>query len=180
MKLVTLHEQRHWLCSHHLYNHGEFLPCEERARKPVFLGLTSRGGRVLALLTVSTIPTAAKTVQWSLVLSWRQSVIFEFHNNVQTFLFPLGLLISSPPSLPSLAPLLETGSHYVVALAVLEIATQTRLALKSQRSTCLCLPRARIKGLHHHGLSSVPSIHTAQPTPSATSVSVDSTHSFGL
>lgn len=32
----------------------------------------------------------------------------------------------------------ETGSHYV-SLACLELTVQTKLALASQRSTCLCL-----------------------------------------
>ena len=40
----------------------------------------------------------------------------------------------------------ETG-FLCTALAVLEIAPQTRLTSNSQRSTCLCLPSAGIKGL---------------------------------
>ena len=40
---------------------------------------------------------------------------------------------------------------FSVALkAVLELTLQTRLALNSQRSTCLCLLSAGIKGMHHH------------------------------
>ena len=37
-----------------------------------------------------------------------------------------------------------------VVLAVLELALYTRLALNSQRSICLCLLSARIKGVCHH------------------------------
>lgn len=37
-----------------------------------------------------------------------------------------------------------------IALAVLELTMLTWLALNSQTYTCLCLPRARIKGVHHH------------------------------
>lgn len=40
-----------------------------------------------------------------------------------------------------------------VALAVLEPALKTRLASNSQRSTCLCLLNAGIKGLCHHYLA---------------------------
>jgi hypothetical protein len=40
-----------------------------------------------------------------------------------------------------------------VALAVLELALQSRLASNSQRSSCLCLLSARIKGVHHHHLA---------------------------
>ena len=43
----------------------------------------------------------------------------------------------------------ETGFFYI-ALAVLEPTLQTRIALNSQKSTCLCLLRAAIKGLCHH------------------------------
>jgi hypothetical protein len=35
-------------------------------------------------------------------------------------------------------------------MAVLELALQTRLHLNSQRSFCLCLLSAGIKGMHHH------------------------------
>lgn len=42
----------------------------------------------------------------------------------------------------------ETGSPYVV-LAVLALTLKARLSYKSQRSICLCLSIARIKGLHH-------------------------------
>lgn len=72
LKLVTLHEQQQSLYSVHHYNHGEFLLCEEKVRKPAFLGFTSGVGSVLALLTITTIPMAAKTVQWAPVSSWRQ------------------------------------------------------------------------------------------------------------
>jgi hypothetical protein len=47
---------------------------------------------------------------------------------------------------------LETWFLYA-ALAVLKMALQTRLASNSQRSTCLCLPSAGIKGFHHHCLA---------------------------
>lgn len=40
----------------------------------------------------------------------------------------------------------ESGSHYI-ALAGLELDMYTRLALDSQRSICLCLPSAAIKGV---------------------------------
>ena len=40
------------------------------------------------------------------------------------------------------------GCHYV-ALTSLELFIQTRLALNSWRSTCLCLLCAGIKGMHH-------------------------------
>ena len=43
----------------------------------------------------------------------------------------------------------ERGS-YILALAVLELTLQTRLALNSQRSAYLCLPSARIKDTCHH------------------------------
>lgn len=36
-----------------------------------------------------------------------------------------------------------------MALAVRELTLQTGLASKSQRSVCLCLPSADIKGLHY-------------------------------
>lgn len=52
LKLVTLHEQQQPLYSVDLYNHGEFLLYEERARKPVFLGFTSSVGSVLLELKV--------------------------------------------------------------------------------------------------------------------------------
>ena len=37
-----------------------------------------------------------------------------------------------------------------VALAVLELSLQSRLTLNSQKSSCLCLTSAGIKGMHHH------------------------------
>lgn len=40
---------------------------------------------------------------------------------------------------------LETGFHCVTTLAVLEQAMKTRLILKSQRSSCLCLTSAGIQ-----------------------------------
>lgn len=40
------------------------------------------------------------------------------------------------------------GSHS--ALAVLKLITYTRLALDPQRSACLCLTGARIKGVHQY------------------------------
>ena len=43
----------------------------------------------------------------------------------------------------------ETGSHYV-ALDGQEITIETRLALNSQSSTCLCLLSVEITGMHHH------------------------------
>ena len=45
---------------------------------------------------------------------------------------------------------------FSVALeCVLELTLQTRLASNSQRSACLCLPSAGIKGMRHHRLSCV-------------------------
>ena len=43
----------------------------------------------------------------------------------------------------------ETGLH-CIALGVLELTLWTRVALNSQRSTCLCLLSVVIKGVHHH------------------------------
>jgi hypothetical protein len=43
----------------------------------------------------------------------------------------------------------ETGSLYI-ALTVLELTKQARLALNSQRSNCFCLQSAGIKGMCHH------------------------------
>jgi hypothetical protein len=43
----------------------------------------------------------------------------------------------------------------IIALAVLQLALQTRLVSNAQRSTCLCLLSARIKGVHHYVWSSV-------------------------
>lgn len=43
----------------------------------------------------------------------------------------------------------ETGFHYVT-MASLELATQTRLALNSQKSAHLGLRGATIKSVHHH------------------------------
>jgi hypothetical protein len=40
-----------------------------------------------------------------------------------------------------------------IALAVLKLALQIRLASNSQRSTCLCLPSAGTKGVQHHHLA---------------------------
>jgi hypothetical protein len=37
-----------------------------------------------------------------------------------------------------------------VALAVLELDLYTRLALNSERSTCLCLLSSEVKGVQHH------------------------------
>lgn len=42
----------------------------------------------------------------------------------------------------------ETGS-LSIGLDSLELVMQTRVALSSQRFTCLCLPKAGIKGLSH-------------------------------
>ena len=38
----------------------------------------------------------------------------------------------------------------VTTLVVLELALQTRLVLNSQRTACLCLLSAGIKGVHHY------------------------------
>lgn len=48
--------------------------------------------------------------------------------------------------------LFETGSFYL-ALAYLEVTMQTKLASNSQRSPCLCVQNAKIKGIccHTHG-----------------------------
>jgi hypothetical protein len=43
----------------------------------------------------------------------------------------------------------EIGAHYIV-LAGLELSMKTRLASNPQRSTCFCLLRAGIEGVHHH------------------------------
>lgn len=43
----------------------------------------------------------------------------------------------------------ETGSHSV-ALGSPELVIQTKLALNSQRSACLCLLRTESKGIYHH------------------------------
>jgi len=43
----------------------------------------------------------------------------------------------------------ETRFLYV-ALAVVEFCSVDQAGLESQRSTCLCLPNAGIKGAHHH------------------------------
>jgi hypothetical protein len=43
----------------------------------------------------------------------------------------------------------ETGSH-CVSLAKLELTMQSRLTLNPQRFTCICFPKAGIKGVHHH------------------------------
>ena len=43
----------------------------------------------------------------------------------------------------------EAGFYYV-ALAVLELSLQTRLASNLQGFACRCLPSAGIKGMHHH------------------------------
>jgi hypothetical protein len=45
--------------------------------------------------------------------------------------------------------ILRVGSFYV-ALAVLELFMQTRMALNSQTYTCLCFPSAGIKGMHYY------------------------------
>lgn len=44
----------------------------------------------------------------------------------------------------------ETDSHAVARLAVLKLTMQTKLALNSQRFSCLCLPGAGIKGMYYH------------------------------
>lgn len=43
----------------------------------------------------------------------------------------------------------ETGSLYA-ALAGLELTMETRLALNTQKSPCLCFPNSEIKGVFHH------------------------------
>ena len=48
--------------------------------------------------------------------------------------------------------LFETG-FLCVALAVLELALQTRLSSDSQRSSCLCFSSAGINGVCHHDLA---------------------------
>jgi len=45
----------------------------------------------------------------------------------------------------------ETGALYYVALSVLELAIQTKLASNSQKSTCLCVPSVGIKGIILYG-----------------------------
>ena len=44
----------------------------------------------------------------------------------------------------------ETGFLCVALEPVLELTLKTRLTSNSQRSACLCLSNAGIKGLHHH------------------------------
>jgi hypothetical protein len=46
----------------------------------------------------------------------------------------------------------ETG-FLCVALIVLELALQTRLASNSQNFACLCIPSTGIKGMYHHCLT---------------------------
>lgn len=43
----------------------------------------------------------------------------------------------------------ETNS-YSIALTGLGLDMQTRVALKSQKPVCLCLPSAATKGIQHH------------------------------
>ena len=57
-----------------------------------------------------------------------------------------------------------------VTLAILELALQTRLALKLQRSTSLCLSSARIKGVHHHHPCTVKSIQMTYLRPNFSSI----------
>lgn len=45
--------------------------------------------------------------------------------------------------------LLDSISHFT-ALAVLELAVYTRVALNLQGSVCLCLSSVGIKGVHHY------------------------------
>lgn len=49
--------------------------------------------------------------------------------------------LPSPPLDLFVSVCFKTGLYYI-ALAVLELVLQTRLALRSHRSTCLCLPSA--------------------------------------
>lgn len=58
---------------------------------------------------------------------------------IGVFLYLCAMYVSSP----------QAESHSV-ALAVLEFTRESRLVLNSQRSTCLFLPSARIKGVCHH------------------------------
>ena len=60
----------------------------------------------------------------------------------------LHLLLLSLSSSSS-ASFLETGSPSG-ALAILELSMQTKMTLNSPRSSYLCLPGARIKGVHNH------------------------------
>lgn len=46
-----------------------------------------------------------------------------------------------------------------VALAPLNLVIQIRLALNSQKPVYLCLPSARIKGVHHHAWHSMAFLH---------------------
>ena len=61
--------------------------------------------------------------------------------------------LSSSLSLSPPRPLLFETGFLCVALAILELTLQTRLASNSERLTCLCLPSPEIKGVHHHHLA---------------------------
>lgn len=52
-----------------------------------------------------------------------------------------------------------SGFLYVTALDVLELMLQTKLASKSQRSTCFFLPNV-IKGMHYHHPAGVVGLET--------------------
>ena len=73
-----------------------------------------------------------------------------FHSLLPSFLFILYILLLPPLLfLFSFFVFFETG-FLCVALAVLELTRQTRLASNSE-IPCLCLPSAGIKGMLHHG-----------------------------
>lgn len=59
------------------------------------------------------------------------------------------MLICMKPIVSVCRILFETESLFV-ALVILVLAVWTRLASDSERSSCLCLLSARIKGVRHH------------------------------
>jgi hypothetical protein len=70
-----------------------------------------------------------------------------------------GLLAVSGPQCHSVpSPFKDTVS--MCLLGVTELAMLTRLLSNSQRSTCLCLPSAGVKGVCHHAWPSVPPLDT--------------------
>ena len=101
-----------------------------------------------------------------------------FHSSLKAPLlasFLVFFLLASPPPFPSPPPLLylffstpffslsplsvslslsvsvsEAGSYYV-AQAGLELLMQSRLTLGLWKVSCLCLPKAGVAGMNHHG-----------------------------
>lgn len=107
-------------------------------------------------MTHSTIVTIIITIMWVLTYTCYIVHVEIFGYQIPPVIerawnacFPLRHLVSPALLKRQNFRCFETGSFYI-ALAVLELKMKTRLASKSQRSSCLGLPNAGIKGMSHH------------------------------